>query len=454
MGTTTKRSRPLRYWPKQATWLLPGLYIKRWISVTVFGLLFLMMGIAMVLNLHPIYSTFAIFQQMAPYVRPPFSGVILFGIGGILLLVGSRQAYSTVFTAIDPTRNESGLLESLYRRHKLDRGPRIVAIGGGTGLSTLLRGIKRYSNNITAIVSVGDDGGSSGRLREEQGIIPPGDIRNCIAALADEEQLITELFQYRFNQGAGLQGHSFGNLFISAMCQITGDMQAAIKESSKVLNIRGQVLPASTDSISLVAELENGQVVRGESRIPEQGCRIRKLYCEPTQPNVLPEVLRAIHDADLILVGPGSLYTSVLPNLIIEPIAKALSQSHAPKVYIANIMTQPGETDGFSVADHLEAILQHVSLPNVITAVIANTQLPANLIANYAAKNYKPVAVDVDRCVAMGVQVIERQLVDDDEQTAIRHSSRRLAKSIIHWYKRYYRKKGIKVPAIVPAEPV
>jgi uncharacterized cofD-like protein len=449
-----KRSRSFRHIPRQATWLLPGLYIKRWIGITVFGLLFLMMGIAMVLNLHPIYSTFSLFQQIAPYVRPPFSGLVLLGIGLILLVVGSRQTYSTVFTAIDPTRNESGLLETLYRRHKLDRGPRIVAIGGGTGLSTLLRGIKRYTNNITAIVSVGDDGGSSGRLREEQGIIPPGDIRNCIAALADEEQLITELFQYRFVQGDGLQGHSFGNLFITAMCRVAGDMQTAIKESSKVLNIRGQVLPASTDSLYLVAEMENGQIIRGESRIPEVGCRIRRLRCEPEHPRVLPEVLRAIAEADLILLGPGSLYTSVLPNLIIEPIAKALSHSHAPKVYIANVMTQPGETDGFSVADHVQAILDHTPYPNMLNAVFANTALPPDLVAAYAKKNYKPVLVDADRCAKLGVQVIERQLVDDDEIKAIRHSSRRLAKAVIHWYKRHYHKDHkykILKPAALPA---
>jgi uncharacterized cofD-like protein len=425
-----------RLWPKKATWLMPGLYIKRWIGITVVGLLCLMTGLAMSLNLHPIYAMFSFFQQIAPYIRPPVSGFLLAITGIVLLYVGSRQTYATMSTALDPNRNEAGLLEVLYRRHKLDRGPHIVAIGGGTGLSTLLRGVKRYTNNITAIVSVGDDGGSSGRLRKEQGIIPPGDIRNCIAALADEERLITELFQFRFSKGEGLEGHSFGNLFITALCRVVGDMPTAIKEAAKVLNIRGQVLPASTDSVFLVAEMENGQIIRGESQIPEGTGRIRQLRCEPEHPRVLPEVLRAIQDADLILLGPGSLYTSVIPNLIIQPIAKALSQSKAPKVYIANIMTQPGETDGFSVGDHVQAIMDHVPYPNVVNTVIANTVLPEGLVARYGQKHYRPVEIDSERCAKLGVQVIQRQLVDDDNTETLRHSSKRLARSILHWYKR------------------
>lgn len=433
-------------WSKQATWLLPGLSIKRWIGLTVFGFFFIVLGLALFLNLHPISTTIEFFKYIAPYFPPTFSGPMLILVGVLLLYIGSKKTYFTVFTAITPGGRDPDILEALYRRNKLDHGPHVVAIGGGTGLSTLLRGVKRYTNNITAIVTVGDDGGSSGRLREEQGIIPPGDIRNCIAALADEEQLITELFQYRFKNGQGLEGHSFGNLFLTAMCRITGDMVSAIKESSKVLNIRGRVFPSTLDNVCLVAEMEDGSVVRGESQIPKAKGKIRHLRCEPEAPLALPDTIKAIEHADLILLGPGSLYTSVLPNLLIPEIAAAVADSKAPKVYVVNIMTQPGETDHYTVADHIQAILDHaVQDPadpkTLVDCVFVNSWLPEELVQRYRDANCEPVRPDIERCKEMGVKVIQKLLIEESETRTIRHNPKRLARSIIHWYKREYRKK-------------
>jgi uncharacterized cofD-like protein len=441
-----------RYWNRQAVWLLPGLSIKRWIGISAFGFAFLLIGLALFLNLHPVSVTIEVFKKLAPLVPPVYSGPIMIALGVYLLYLGSQKTYSTVFRAISP--RDPNLLESLYRRQKLDHGPNIVAIGGGTGLSTLLRGIKHYTSNITAIVTVGDDGGSSGRLRLEQGIIPPGDIRNCIAALADEEELITELFQYRFKNGQGLEGHSFGNLFLTAMCRITGDMVQAIKESSKVLNIRGRVLPSSLDSICLIADLEDGREIRGESVIPEAGCRIHRLRCEPQNPQVLPDVVKAIEHAELILLGPGSLYTSVIPNLLIEPIARAISLSKAPKVYVVNIMTQPGETDGFSVGDHLQALLDHAAYPNIVDCVMVNNWLPDGLVEKYQQAHYQPVVLDLERVREQGVQVIQKLLVDEADTQVIRHHSKRLARSIIQWFKREYRRKQVTEAGTARSEEV
>jgi uncharacterized cofD-like protein len=427
---------------RQASWLLPGLSIKRWIGMSLAGAFLLLLGLAMYLNLHPIAYTIELFRTLAPLIPPHISGPLLILTGILCLLVGSRNTYASVFTAMRPVGGEANdLLETLMRQRKLERGPRIVVIGGGTGLSTLLRGLKHYTTNLTAVVTVGDDGGSSGRLREEQGIIPPGDIRNCIAALADEEHLITSLFQYRFKTGQGLEGHSFGNLFLTAMCRVTGDMMSAIKESSKVLNIRGRVLPSSLDNVQLVADMEDGRQVHGESQIPEAHGRIRRLRCEPEHPTVLPDVLAAIENAELIVMGPGSLYTSVLPNLVMRPIAQAVAKSRAPKVYIANIMTQPGETDGFSVGDHLQAILDHTQQPGLIQGVVVNNWLPEALLAHYRQYGYEAVHLDSARCQGLGVQVIQTLLVDDTDEKTIRHNPRRLARAVLHWYKREARRR-------------
>jgi len=436
--------------PRLATWLMPGLSIKRWIGIATSGAVMLFVGMALVLNLQPVTIFIDFLKFLAKLFPAHFSGPLLVMAGFVMFYMGLRKAYITVKVAIQHEGKDSDLLEALYRQNKLIHGPRIVAVGGGTGLSTLLRGLKKYTSNITAIVTVGDDGGSSGRLRLEHSIIPPGDIRNCIAALADEEHLITELFQYRFKTGSGLEGHSFGNLFLTAMCQITGDMFSAIKESSKVLSISGRVLPSTLENIKLAAEMEDGTVVVGESQIPEAKGKIARLKCIPESPKTIPDVVEAIQHAELIILGPGSLYTSVLPNLLIDEITQAISKSKAPKLYVANIMTQPGETDGYSVGDHVQAILDHCPYPNIINGVIVNNWLPEALLEKYLSHGYQPVTLDRDRCAAMGIQVVEKLLVDEAEHQVVRHNPGQLARSIIQWFKREYSAKVKVLPPVAP----
>src|SRR5690554_3902621 len=244
-------------------------------------------------------------------------------------------------------------LDENTNRTVVTNGPRIVTIGGGTGLGTILRGLKKTTDNLTAIVTVADDGGSSGRLRAEFGILPPGDIRNCLIAMADLEPLMEKLMQYRFNGGTGLSGHSFGNLFITAMTGITGDFEKAIEASSQVLAVRGRVYPATLANVQLHAELSDGRKVTGESTIGKSDCSIRRVYMEPSTAEALPEAIKAIEEADVVILGPGSLYTSVIPPLLVRGIREALQNTKAPKVYICNVMTQPGETTGFTASDHL-----------------------------------------------------------------------------------------------------
>ena len=258
---------------------------------------------------------------------------------------------------VSPPSDES-IVDTIYNYRYLARGPKIVAIGGGTGLPVLLRGLKEYTSNLTAIVTVADDGGCSGRLRRELGVLPPGDVRNCIAALAEAEPLMTRLFQYRFNEGAGLEGHSFGNLFIVAMSDVTGNFEEAVRETSRVLAVRGQILPSTLCARHACARTEDGEMISGESSITERGTRIEEIFLEPANVQANPEAIRAILEADLIVCGPGSLLTSVLPNLLVDGIRQALAISQATKVYVCNVATQHGETDDFSVSDHFETLVQ------------------------------------------------------------------------------------------------
>ncbi len=424
--------------PKDAAIFLPGLNLKRWFSVQILGILFALVGLCVIFDFKPIYHliSFAMRILDANWTLGRLIGAVLIIVGAYAFIKGWKISNDTVLSATDDN-TRANFLNNLVAKRKLNNGPKIVAIGGGTGLSTMLKGIKKITNNITAVVTVGDDGGSSGRLREEMGVLPPGDIRNCIAALADDDDLVTKLFQYRFKKNVSeLGGHSFGNLFITAMCEITGDMYKAVIESSKVLAIRGRVLPSTLDDMKLVAEMEDGTVIKGESVIPESGKKIKRLFTDPEHCLPLDDVLTAIREAELIIMGPGSLYTSVLPNLLIKEIAEEIEKSNAKKLYICNVMTQPGETDGFTVSDHIKTILRHVDNRKIIDTVLVNNYFPEEALEKYRAENSYPVLADYDELNKLGVNVFEYRLTDNDSSGYVRHNPSRLMRAVYYWYRK------------------
>ncbi len=317
-----------------------------------------------------------------------------------------------------------------------EQGPRVVAIGGGNGLATLLRGLKLYTENITAVVTVADDGGGSGALRRDLGILPPGDIRNCLEALANVEPMMSQLMHYRFPDGA-LAGQSFGNLFLAALDGISPGFDKAVASMSQVLAITGQVLPVTTENVILGAEFENGSSVTGESRIfyckKEQNCRIRRVYLLPERPKALPAVIEAIENADMIILAPGSLYTSIIPNLLVEGVAEAIERSAALKIYTCNVMTQEGETEGYTVSDHIRALFKH-SKPSLFSLCLANSApIPLAISRLYAKEGAAPLACDGEKCEKLGVRVVQRPIATV-ESNFVRHNPGHLARELMLLY--------------------
>jgi uncharacterized cofD-like protein len=358
--------------------LRPGMYVKRWFGVLLVGMVVVSLGIGFALTeayrsaVAPAWVGLVTLQFLPLLVR---AGLFL-ALGGGLCAIGLMRLYRSLADVLPPDSHQS-LLERIYEYRFRQGGPRIVCIGGGTGMPTVLRGLKHHSANITAIVTVGDDGGSSGRLRREHGILPPGDFRNNIVALAQVEPLMSRLFQYRFAEGSPLGGHSFGNLFVLAMTGVTGSFEHAVRETSRVLAVQGVILPSTLQDVQICAIFDDGSEVCGESSIPEAGKHIQRLYLKPGHPAAQPEAVRAILEADLVVLGPGSLYTSVVPNLLVEGIAKALLQTDALKVYVCNVATQPGETDGYDVQEHVAALVQHLpGQTNPLDVVVATMHPP------------------------------------------------------------------------------
>ena len=427
--------------PKQAGWLIPGLQVKRWFALILAGAVLMTIGILILFDLQPIYNTMQFISKIATKISTEWLAFGIVMIGAAIFFKGWQKTNLSILD-MDDDRNNDILLEHLYRRRKLNRGPRIVAVGGGTGLSMLLSGVKNITNNITAVVSVGDDGGSSGRLRESMGILPPGDIRHCITALADDEDLVNKLFKYRFDNGEGLEGHSFGNLFITALCAITGNMVSAVQASSRVLSIRGRVLPATLDDMKLAAEMEDGRIIHGESTIPEANGKIKRLFTEPKNCKALPEVIDAIRNAELIILGPGSLYTSVIPNLLIKEIAQEIAKSKAKKIYVCNIMTQPGETDNYTVSDHLKALIQHAGSKDIVEAVLVNDYLPNKLADKYQKSGSYPVRLDAAEVKKLGIKIFAKKLIEDSREGLVRHSSNRVARSVYYWFRHQQKKSA------------
>ena len=428
-------------------WLQPGLVVKRWVVTSGLGLLLALLGAAVWADLQPIYWSLSaikwLLQQVTEVLPRGVTGPLVLLAGAALVLWGQSRSFGSIQQALAPDKG-TALVDALAAQGRLNRGPNIVAIGGGTGLSTLLSGLKRYSSNITAVVTVADDGGSSGVLRRELGVQPPGDIRNCLAALSREEPLLTRLFQYRFRAGSGLEGHSFGNLFLSALTAITGSLEAAITASSRVLAVQGQVVPATTADVRLWAELENGERLEGESKIGKATSPIVRLGCTPERPPALPRALDAIANADLIVLGPGSLYTSLLPNLLVPELVAAISRSKAPRLYICNLMTQPGETDGLDVGGHLRAIeAQLASLgidQRLFTAVLAQEDLGAStLVDHYRLQGAEPVTCDARQLRRQGYQVLQAPLQGARPTATLRHDPRSLALAVMRFYKQVRR---------------
>ena len=422
-----------RWIARSSRWLRPGLGVKRWVVIVFAGTSFLAVGFA--LFLLDIYRTvpetwwLPVIQAISLQQLPRTVRVLIFGSVGLLIVLGGIYGLnrSLLLPFQRPGRYVVDTIET-HRRRQI--GPRIVAIGGGHGLATLLRGLKAYSHRITAVVTVADDGGSSGRLRESLGILPPGDIRNCLAALSNDEALMAQLFQYRFANGdGGLDGHSFGNLFISALSGITGSFEDAIAESGRVLAVHGRVLPSSLHDVKLIADILPPNAtqevrVRGESRIPKVGGKIRRVWLDPNNPPAYPQVVRAILNADMIIVGPGSLYTSILPNLLVPDITAAIRVNKGFKVFICNVATQPGETEGFTCSDHVCTLSEHVG-GDLFDLVLHNNFQRGKLL-----DNMQWVSLGNDASIDYPLYVVD--LADENEPW--HHDSQKLASVLMDLY--------------------
>lgn len=395
-------------------WLYPGMKVKRWIFSCAVGICFVGLGSVMLLSGKGIFIA--------------LGGLLLLSAGISLVILGISQMVRSITTIFLPHR-EKELVDIVYKKRYLARGPKIVVVGGGTGLSVLLQGIKEYTSNITAVVTVADEGGSSGRLREQFDMLPPGDIRNCLVALADAEPLMRQLFQFRFDQDSDLRGHNFGNLFLTAMSKVTGDFEKAVKESSKILAIRGNVVPSTLEKVRLIAQHIDGTQTLGETKIPQSYSPIKKVALLPERPKPCPDAIESIAQADAIIIGPGSLYTSIIPNLLVDGIPAAIERSKAIKVYICNVMTQKGETDNYTASDHIKAIIFH-SMPAIIDCCIVNTgHVPADILARYKEEQAAPVIVDAQHMRELGCAVIEDDVISVENY--VRHNPEKLSRILI-----------------------
>jgi uncharacterized cofD-like protein len=415
-------------------WFYPGMHIKRWLALTIIGVAVMTFGLSYIVReaylsgyTLPGFMYYVTMQFIPRYIR---GAAFMVGATGLILFSIWKLNQSLISVLVPNRDTTESLVNTIYTQRFLKRGPKIVAIGGGTGLATLLRGLKAYTGNLTAIVTVADDGGSSGVLRRELGVLPPGDVRNCIAALADAEPLVTKLFQYRFSDGSGLAGHSFGNLFIVAMSGVVGNFEEGIRQTSRVLAVRGQIIPSTLANVTLCARTEDERTIQGESLIGtangEGDARIKEVFLVPHNPPAHPEAVRAILEADLIILGPGSLYTSVLPNLLVDGIKRSIMASAAPKVYICNVATQHGETDGFDVAAHLSTIEDHIG-KGILSYVLANSNIPDSI-----PKAPQSQAVRLDAGVNNGIRLVQADVIS--EENRYHHDSERLAQAVMRIY--------------------
>lgn len=421
-------------------WLSSAAAFRRALYTVLAGVAMFLVGVALSFDLllkpilagignlvNGLLSVFVEASQV-PVAKHNLSGALLI-LGGYVVFVGLKNLMREIMRTLNPNY-QGKIVGTILKLHALSAGPSVVAIGGGTGLSTLLRGLKQRTNRITAVVTVTDDGGSSGKLIEDKGILPPGDIRNCLVALADAEKTMTDLFQHRFEGASGsLSGHSTGNLLIAAMVDLTGDFDKAVEEIGKVLAIRGKALPATLESVRLRAEMEDGSILCGETAIAQSRLRVRRIYLDPPNVQAYAPVLDAIAEADIIVVGPGSVFTSVIPPLLVPGIAEAIADSPATKVYVCNVMTQPGESDQFSASDHVHAIEANVKR-RVFDYVLINKAMPTQyLLKRYAEVGQEFVEPDSDRIRAMGLRPVAGNLISETD--VVRHDPLRIADAIM-----------------------
>ncbi|MCR4433039.1 MAG: YvcK family protein [Caldiserica bacterium] len=417
-------------------WLYPGMRVKRWILLMGLGLLILICAVILyfldwmvLLKIKTALSY--LFSQLpfSPLAEPwrEIIATVLLIISAALIVWGLSKLIESLVIVILPEHPEK-LSEIVYEKRRGKKGFKIIAIGGGTGLSTLLRGLKLLPCEPLAVVTVADDGGSSGRLRKELGILPPGDIRNCLVALSDTEPLMEDLFQYRFEKGESLGGHNFGNIFIAALTQVTGDFGKAVLAASDVLRVKGQALPFTLDDVTLEAEFLDGTREEGETKIRETGKRIKKLYLKPGNTRPLPGLIDQIRSADVILIGPGSLFTSIIPPFLQPEVAEAVRNAKCPRIYVANIMTEHGETDGFSVSDHLKVLFEHAGGKVCDYCVISTSPISDEVLVRYKEEQAEPVRVEAQSIKALGVVPILADLTKRD--SVLRHDPEKLARVI------------------------
>ena len=423
-------------------WLTLGIGVKRYLLLIFLGTVVLALAMAMFLAF--VYRTIdipgpagtVVYYLTLQFLEHPVRELTVGTLGLLIAASGALLLGRSVLSVVvDPQDN---LAEVLYQSRRLQRGPRVVAIGGGTGLGVLLRGLKEHTNNITAVVTVADDGGSSGRLREELGLMPPGDIRQCLAALADSESLMQDVMEYRFSRGQGLQGHSLGNLLIAAMTDLNqGNFERGVNDLSEVLRVRGRILPSTLTDVRLAAQMTDGSIVRGESRIRSSGKPIARVLIEPRYAAANDEAVKELLAADMIVLGPGSVHTSVVPNLLVGDIATAVRASSAVKVYVCNVATEPGETDGYSLADHVTSLTSHVG-PDLFqyTLVNSNTRLGVQPGSGSRLVECDP-AVQVE-LLETGVQAVTADVVDHNDPR--HHDSESLAAALVELYQEASRK--------------
>ena len=417
------------------SWLCPGIKLKRWLLLFTAGVVVCAFSLALLFNNQVMGMAEELLFRLSYLATgeygnsmPLFLGIVgmLLGIG--IMIYAVRRIVRSIVEAVSPESSDS-LIETIFIQRKLNSGPAITVVGGGTGLSTLLRGMKYITGNCTAVVTVGDDGGSSGRLRQELGIIPPGDLRKCLVAMADREPLMERVMQYRFEGDSSLSGHSLGNLFLAAIAETEGGMEEGLNAASQILKVRGHVIPSTLHSIQLAADMTDGSFVLGQAEIAQARKTVQRLRMVPENVPATKSAVEAIRRADILVFGPGSLYTSVICNLLVPDIREAVLQSQAVKIYVCNVMTQPGETDGFGAYEHVKTLMDYAGEPFLDYVIVNSEGISDEQIALYRTKGQEPITPDVEKIEQMGIKVIPAKLVSKSDM--VRHDPQKLAQAIM-----------------------